>query len=118
MEIFTFAKHAGRGITQFDSTFIMTKIVNTESRVHISCMHLDKGGIVGFHPAGVPQLLLVVQGAGRVRANEGYIEVGPGDAVFWNRGEGHETISEKGMMAIVLEAETLEPKAFMKKIST
>jgi len=77
MKIFTFSETDGRAITQFDSTFIMTKIVNIEGRVQISCMHLSEGGIIGFHDAVVPQLLLDVQGKGRVRANEGYVEVMP-----------------------------------------
>ena len=32
----------------------------------------------------------------------------PGQAVFWNKGEFHETTTETGLMAIVIESENLE----------
>lgn len=115
LEIFTFGKKVGQVINHFDSTFIMTKILNTKAEVRINCMHLAEGGIIGYHKAVVPQLLLVVQGEGCVRGISGESVVTTGDAVFWEKGEGHETISETGMMAIVIEAETLEPAVFMKK---
>lgn len=115
LEIFTFGKKDGQVINHFDSTCIMTKIINTNGEVRMNCMHLAEGGIIGFHKAVVPQLLLVVQGEGCVRGNGGETEVSIGDAVFWEKGEGHETISETGMMAIVIEAELLEPAVFMKK---
>ena len=115
MEIFTFGKKDGQVINHFDSTFIMTKILNTKGEVRMKCMHLAEGGIIGFHKAVVPQLLLVVQGEGCVRGIGGETKVTIGDAVFWEKDEGHETISETGMMAIVIEAEILEPAVFMKK---
>lgn len=114
MEIFTFGKKVGQVINHFDSTFIMTKILNTKAEVRMNCMHLAEGGIIGYHKAVVPQLLLVVQGEGRTWYQRESV-VATGDAVFWEKGEGHETISETGMMAIVIEAETLEPAVFMKK---
>lgn len=71
MEIFTFGKKVGQVINHFDSTFIMTKILNTKAEVRMNCMHLAEGGIIGYHKAVVPQLLLVVQGEGCVRGISG-----------------------------------------------
>ncbi|EJR13938.1 hypothetical protein II9_03384 [Bacillus cereus MSX-D12] len=36
-----------------------------------------------------------------------------GQAVFWEKGELHETSTEKGLMAIVMEAEDLERAILM-----
>lgn len=42
--------------------FIMSRIVQTNKVTNIVCMHLDRNGVVGFHQAVVPQLLLIVNG--------------------------------------------------------
>ncbi|MFD2211109.1 hypothetical protein ACFSMW_15490 [Virgibacillus halophilus] len=40
-------------------------------------------------------------------------QVGSGTAVFWVQGEGHETYSEYGMTAIVIEGKELDPASYM-----
>ncbi len=35
--------------------------------------------------------------------------IGPGEAVFWEVGEEHETTSATGLTALILEGEGLEP---------
>lgn len=89
----------------------MSKIVNHQGNVHIGAMHLHENGIIGNHEAVVSQLLLIVDGAGYVcGANKEKIkvEVEAGQAVFWEKGELHETSTEQGLTAIVMEAENLE----------
>lgn len=114
MEIYRFDKEVGKYITQFNSDFIMTRVIKTQKVAQIGCMHLGVQGIVGFHQAVVPQLLLVVGGEGWVRANdEARVPIKVGDAVFWEKGEGHETTTETGLMAIVIESEELTPSDFM-----
>ena len=110
MELFKFNKNCGKKITRFNSDFIMSRIIQTTQVAHISCMHLEKDGVVGYHQAVSPQLLLIVSGEGLVRGEqEDYFKVGAGDAVFWNKDEWHETRSAEGMMAIVIESEELVP---------
>ncbi|MBM7553502.1 cupin domain-containing protein [Thalassobacillus pellis] len=110
MHIFRFDKEAGQRITKFDSNFILSKIVKTKTPAFISGMHLDAGGNIGYHEAVVPQLLLVVNGEGTVSGKENSkVTVKAGDAVFWEQGEWHETTSEHGMTAIVVESEELDP---------
>jgi hypothetical protein len=42
-----------------------------------------------------------------------YVKVQPGNAVFWEKDEWHETKTEQGLTAIVIESEELNPAAFM-----
>lgn len=108
MKIYQFKKEAGKKIKKFDSDFVMSRIAQTDKAAHIGCMHLDENGIIGYHQAFVPQLLLIVSGEGWVRGetNE-YIKVHSGEAVFWDRDEWHETKTNKGLTAIVIEGEEL-----------
>lgn len=109
MKIFDFSEKVGNHIAVFHSNFIMSNIVKHEGEVHIGCMHLQPKGIIGYHEAVVPQLLLIVQGEGLVcGADKMKKKVQSGQAVFWNKGEFHETSSETGLMAIVIESENLE----------
>ena len=86
----------------------MSKIVNHQGNVHIGAMHLHENGIIGNHEAVVSQLLLIVDGAGYVCGANKKIKVEAGQAVFWEKGELHETSTEQGLTAIVMEAENLE----------
>ncbi|MBS4189690.1 cupin [Bacillus sp. FJAT-49705] len=116
MELFQFDKSSGKYIDHYNSNFIMSRIVKTEKASQIGCMHLDANGIIGFHQAVVPQLLLVVNGEGWVRSDDGLkVKIKKGEAVFWEKGEGHETTTDKGLTAIVIESEELTPSAFMLK---
>ncbi|WP_408009901.1 cupin [Pseudalkalibacillus sp. A8] len=116
MELFQFNKEVGKKITKFDSDFIMSRIIQTEKPAHIGCMHLDKNGIIGHHQAVVPQILLILNGGGYVKgAEEEYLKVKSGDAVFWEKDEWHETKTDTGLTAIVIESEELEPSVIMPK---
>ncbi|MEH7011687.1 cupin domain-containing protein [Neobacillus niacini] len=114
MEFYNFNKESGKKISKFNSDFIMSRIIQTNKAVSIGCMHLEYNGLVGYHQAVVPQLLLILSGEGYVRNDkEEYFKVRPGDAVFWEKDEWHETKSDKGLTAIVIESEELNPATFM-----
>jgi quercetin dioxygenase-like cupin family protein len=113
MELYKFDQASGKRITKFDSNFVMTRIAQTERAAQISCMFLEQNGLIGYHQATVPQLLFIVTGEGFVRnESEGYKKVRQGDAVFWGKDEWHETKTDTGLMAIVIESETLNPSSF------
>ncbi|MNR37887.1 Cupin domain protein [compost metagenome] len=77
-------------------------------------MHLDKNGIIGYHQAVSPQILLIIAGEGEVRGEEHeYCKVQAGDAVFWQKDEWHETKTASGLTAIVIESEELNPSFYM-----
>ncbi|TXR63300.1 cupin [Bacillus sp. AR18-7] len=114
MKIFDFSEKVGKQITAFQSNFIMSKIVNHQGNIHIGAMHLKENGIIGYHEAVVSQLLLIVDGEGYVcGANKEKVKVEAGQSVFWEKGELHETSTERGLMAIVMEAEDLERAILM-----
>lgn len=80
--------------------------------VKAAVFRLARGGRIVRHPATVPQILAVLEGEGRVSGADGEFEtIAAGDAVFWEAGEEHETMSEHGLTALVLEAPELRPSS-------
>ena len=78
--------------------------------VQAAIFRLAPGGRIARHPATVPQILAVLEGDGRVSGADGELEpIAAGEAVFWSAGEEHETVSDGGLTALVLEAEGLTP---------
>ncbi|MFJ5758703.1 cupin domain-containing protein [Neobacillus sp. NPDC093182] len=114
MKFFSFNKESGKSISMFNSNFIMSRIIQTNKAASIGCMHLGENGLIGYHQAAGPQLLLILKGEGLVSIDQKeYFKVQPGDAVFWEKDEWHETKSENGLTAIVIESEELNPSAYM-----
>ncbi|HVM57895.1 MAG TPA: cupin domain-containing protein [Gaiellaceae bacterium] len=68
------------------------------------------GGRIARHPAAAPQLLAVLEGSGVVSGGDGVEEpIAAGEAVVWAEGEEHETRSDAGLVALVLEGPGLTP---------
>ena len=68
------------------------------------------GGRIARHPASIPQILAVLEGAGEVSGADGVSgPIAAGEAVFWRAGEEHETTSTSGLTALILEGDGLEP---------
>jgi len=118
LKVFSFGLPYGQSITKYDSNFVMSRIVRTNTDTRIGCMYLDADGVIGYHQTVQPQLLLIVSGEGEVRGEkEEYVKVAVGEAVFWQQGEWHETKSSTGMTAIVIESEELDPSQLMPLIA-
>ena len=114
MKFFDFSEKMGKQISAFQSNFIMSKIVNHKGNVHIGAMNLQENGIIGYHEAVVSQLLLIMDGEGYVcGADKEKVKIRAGQAVFWEKGEFHETSTEHGLLAIIMEAENLEQSIVM-----
>jgi quercetin dioxygenase-like cupin family protein len=63
------------------------------------------------HPAASDQLFVVVQGEGWASGGDGGEQaIAAGTAVFWPAGEEHETRTDIGMTAIVVEANAIQPR--------
>ena len=104
---FRFDAELGRHITRFDSDFTMSRLFHS-AELHVGCMRLEPGGLIGMHPAATPQLLAVVQGEGWIRSEDGTTTpISAGGAVFWSQGEMHETGTDTGLVAIVVETGAL-----------
>lgn len=114
MEFYRFDKMTGKPITKFNSDFVLSRIIKTNTHAHIGCMYLEKDGHVGYHQAGLPQLLLIVGGSGWVRGEgETKYLVNEGDIVFWESGEWHETTSDNGLTAIIIESEAISSSTLL-----
>jgi quercetin dioxygenase-like cupin family protein len=118
VNIYRFDAGTARSIDQFNSHDVgITPILRMKEKgdfLHIGCIHLQPDSVLGFHPAGCPQLFLVVSGSGWVRNDiSGKVPVFKGQAVYWEEGEGHESGSETGMIAIVIEAPEMHPEQWM-----
>lgn len=104
---FRFDAQLGRRVTRFGSDFIMSRLFHSAD-LHVGCMRLEPGGLIGMHPAATPQLLAVVEGEGWIRGEEGpKTVISAGGAVFWSEGEMHETGTDNGLVAIVVETKSL-----------
>jgi len=78
--------------------------------VRAAIFRLAPNGRLRRHPATLPQILAVLEGSGRVSGSEGELQpIGPGEAVFWLAGEEHETETDTGLTALILEADGLQP---------
>lgn len=114
---FRFDADLGRSITQYGSNFVISRLFHSGD-LHVSCMRLGPGGLIGMHPASTPQLLAVVDGQGWTRGEDGErTSLTAGGAVFWERGEMHETGTDSGMMAIVIETAALHDDEHMGPIA-
>jgi quercetin dioxygenase-like cupin family protein len=106
----------GRPVDAFGSEGLtiapLTEPLATGAAVQAACFRLGPGGRIGRHPASVRQLLAVVEGAGWVSGADGKRRpLAAGEAVCWDAGEGHETGTETGLTAIVLEGPGVRPRA-------
>ncbi len=88
----------------------LTGSISRGAPFQAAVFRLGQGGRVARHPADVPQILAVLEGTGEVSGAAGAFEpVGPGEAIFWEQGEEHETRSAEGMTALIVEGHGLEP---------
>lgn len=120
MRLYSFGAEQGHAVTHFGSERLtITGIIRVaDGSLQIGCMRLERGGRVGAHQATTRQLFLVVRGAGWVRGPEGeHTPIAADQAAFWEPGEEHEAGSESGMVALVIEGDTLDPDQFLRLIT-
>jgi quercetin dioxygenase-like cupin family protein len=88
----------------------LTAPLGAGARVQAAIFRLAPNGRIARHPASIPQILAVLEGAGSVSGADGRSEpITAGEAVFWSAGEEHETKTEDGLTAMILEADGLQP---------
>ena len=97
-------------ITAHGSVGATVTPVAREEHVSVVQIELEPDGVLGMHPAAIPQLFVVIAGEGTVRGADGEPRlVAAGDAVWWDAGEQHETRSGTGLIALVIESPGLDP---------
>jgi quercetin dioxygenase-like cupin family protein len=98
----------GRAIEEFDSAEAWVRGVSRRV-LQVVLIEVGSGGVVGRHPTGAHQVFAVLSGSGWVSGGDGAREtITRGDVVIWEPGEEHESGSDEGMTAIVVEAEELD----------
>ena len=110
MQIYDSGTKRGKQVQEFGSTGVKMAALMNARAWHIVAVQLDPGGVLGAHKATEDQVLIVVEGSGRVSSGGGKpVDVAPGSTVFWNQGEVHETrAGDQGLTAILVEGEKLE----------
>ncbi|MCI0712161.1 MAG: cupin [Chloroflexi bacterium] len=106
MKIINFVpQHA---IQQFHSQHASAMHI-TSTALHVVVIRLEAGGVLGYHQAATNQLFVVIEGQGWVcgENRDDRQPIRHGQAAFWAGGEWHETITEHGLTALVLEGESL-----------
>jgi quercetin dioxygenase-like cupin family protein len=88
----------------------LTRPLSDDAVFQAAIFRVAAGGCISRHPATVPQILAVIEGSGEVSGADGISEaILSGEAVYWAEGEEHETRTEAGLMALVLEGRGLAP---------
>jgi quercetin dioxygenase-like cupin family protein len=88
---------------------VSARVRRLAAQAHAVVIEIAPGGVVGRHLAGVTQLFAVVRGAGWVSGPDGERQrIAAGEAVLWEAGEEHESGSNEGMTALVVEAESID----------
>jgi quercetin dioxygenase-like cupin family protein len=109
MRRYRFDAAIGRPISEYGSRgVVLCGLTPPEPRtgVRAACFHLEAGGLIGRHAAIMPQLFCVVAGGGWVSGEDGArVPIRPGEAAWWDRDELHESGTDTGMTAIVLESD-------------
>lgn len=107
MKTFEFGPELGRHIESYGSDFVISRLIHTE-HLHVACMRLGPGGVIGRHKAVTHQLFAVVDGYGWVSGDDGErVAITAGEAALWTPGEEHEAGTETGMVAIVVEGDAV-----------
>jgi len=116
MRIVRFDSDVSRTISQYGSVGLtLAPLAVGAGEVHIVCMRLAPGGVVGAHPAAGPQLFAVTQGEGWVQGGtaealtDARQPIRAGYAALWDAGEWHAADTTTGMTALVIEGPTLTP---------
>lgn len=111
MQLITLDALPFRPITQFAGEHLSAApLAKTSSGTQIIAMTLDRDGQIEFHQAAVPQLFVVVHGAGWVCGEtREHISIAAGQAALWSAGEWHAAGATEHLLALVIESPSLEP---------
>jgi quercetin dioxygenase-like cupin family protein len=88
----------------------LTRPLSDETSFQVAVFRVAPGGSIARHTAAVAQILAVIEGSGEVSGADGVLEaIAAGEAVYWAEGEEHETRTDTGLTALVLEGPDVVP---------
>jgi mannose-6-phosphate isomerase-like protein (cupin superfamily) len=119
MKRFHIAEEHTRPIGDYGSSFRLLRLLRARSsEVRVDLAYLAPGDDIARHPAGLPQLFCVIAGSGVVSGgDEIEYPISAGEAAFWAQGEHHQTRSERGLTAIIIQSPELDPEALLPPIT-
>jgi quercetin dioxygenase-like cupin family protein len=105
MKIFRFDPEIGTGADKFGSVkAIIAKVIDLESDAAVNVAYIRPMERIVSHQAAASQLFLLVEGEGWARnESEEIFSLREGQAMYWEEGEWHESGSETGMTAVIIE---------------
>ena len=108
MEIFQYDR-GEKIIRRYGSSGLRaTRVAAGDGPVHLTCLTVGPGGVIGTHPATAPQLFLVVAGSGWVAGPDGkHVPITTGQGVRWEAGEDHASGTDFGLTALAVEGTPL-----------
>ncbi len=109
MEVFRFDR-GEKVIRNFGSKGLLAaRIAAGDGRVHLACLTVEPGGVIGTHPAAETQLFLVIAGEGWIAGPDGeQVRIATGWGVRWDAGENHTSGTDTGLIALAIEGATLD----------
>ncbi|OXS73057.1 cupin [Lysinibacillus sp. KCTC 33748] len=109
MKKYNFTQELANQINNYQSIdAFYTKIMKTVEPANIGFIYIEPGGVVGMHEAPVPQLFIVIQGEGWVCGeDQEKIILKAGEGVLWQTEEAHESGSQSGLTALVIQSEPI-----------
>ncbi len=109
MRIFRFDPEKAKEIRDYGSAnAAIWPLARLSGPARVSYIRLAANGLIGYHQAAVPQLFCVVEGEGWVRGeSSGRTPISRGQAALWEKNEWHESGTDSGMTAFVIESEML-----------
>ena len=110
MRIVDVGPETASGLDSYGSTgAVLARLAVGFREVHLNVIHLEADGRIGRHPAGTPQLLLVMTGEGTVAGADGSrVAIRSGQAALWEPGEDHDTHADTPMSVLIIEAAELQ----------
>jgi len=109
MRLVRFDAARGRELDHYGSSGFRLTPLAALAEGRVVFVHLAPGGRIGRHPAAGPQMLAVVSGEGSVSGADGDAQpIAVGVAAVWEPGEEHETRSEAGLTALVIEGAVVD----------
>jgi len=85
-----------------------TRIAEGDGQVHLTCLSVEPGGVIGTHPAADTQLSLIMAGEGWVAGpDDEQVPIITGWGVRWDAGESHSSGTATGLTALAIEGAAL-----------
>jgi len=108
LKLFRFS--GSKPITNYNSiNAAATPVLRDLQGVHLTWIRIDAGGVLGNHQAVTNQLFIVVSGDGWIQVQgSSRVNVTAGQGAFWQAGEWHESGTDSGLMALVVESDALD----------